>query len=337
MAETVALARHIQFQKLARLLASLVIGLVGLYIAVRGISWGAVMSVLATTVWWWIVPALIALAASWYGTIVRQDLLLHPYSASRRRLAGIFLVSYMVNTILPWKLGTILRGYLVARASGTGVSFAMATVVVDRILDTAIVAILFVILVLLIPLPDWLRDSGIIVAFLTVLALLGLGGLALFALLVNQGSLAQRYAHWRTRLRFGEVIHQSLRGLSVFQHRKLWLPLMWWTLFIAGTGILTNYFVLLALQIQISWLAAVAVLVTLLLGSKVPASPGQVGIFHAIARATLSLFGVAPAVGLAYGVVLHALVVLLPAMLGALAAFAEGQGPLIRRGLRGDL
>lgn len=337
MAETVVLARHVHLQGVARLAFGLVVSLIGLYFAMRGVAWDGVRHVLATTIWWWLLPALLALAASWYGTIVRQDVLLYPHSALRRHLAVIFLISYMINTVLPWKLGTILRGYLVARASRTSVSFAMATVVVDRILDTAVVALLFMALVIVMPLPDWLRDSGLVVAFLTVPALFGLGALALLSLRVNQGTWGQYYGRWRTRLRFGEVIHQSLSGLSVFQHRKLWLPLAWWTLFIAATGILTNYFVMLALRIQISWLGAVAVLVTLLLGSKVPASPGQIGVFHVISRATLELFGVAPAIGLTYGVVLHALVVLLPATLGVMVALAEGQIPLIRRGLRGDL
>lgn len=331
MVEPEALSAPARRGGLGQLGVGLLVSLAGLAFAVRGVAWSALAATLEGAQWWWLVPAFLALAGSWYGAIARQDLLLHPHHAPRRRLAAIFLVSHFVNALLPWKVGTFLRGYLVAQASRTRTSFAMATVIVERILDTAIVALLFAGLMALIPLPGWLREGGLAVALLMGPALLALVGLALLARHLRAGRWAEGYDRLRARWRFGELLHQSLTGLAALQHRALWLPLSGWTLLVALLGILTNYFVLLALQIQISWLGAVAVLVALLLGSKVPASPGQIGLFHAIARATLELFGVAPALGLAYGVLLHLVVFVIPAAVGGLLAAREGHGALIRR------
>ena len=43
--------------------------------------------------------------------------------------------SYLVNLILPFRLGDLLRSFILGRKMRNGFSFAFATVVVDRILD----------------------------------------------------------------------------------------------------------------------------------------------------------------------------------------------------------
>ena len=72
---------------------------------------------------------------------------------------------------------------------------------------------------------------------------------------------------------------------------------------------LTNYLLLLAFDLPASPLIAVFLLVVLQAGVAVPSTPGKIGVFHYLCMIGLSVFGVPPTVGLAYGLTLHALVV----------------------------
>jgi hypothetical protein len=52
------------------------------------------------------------------------------------------------------------------------------------------------------------------------------------------------------------------------------------------------------------------------LGMTVPASPGYIGVFEALGRETMVLFGMAPEPALSYALVAHAIVYLVYSLLG---------------------
>jgi len=68
-------------------------------------------------------------------------------------------------------------------------------------------------------------------------------------------------------------------------------------------------------------LAALLVLIVLQAGISIPSVPGRIGIFQYLCILTLALFGVGQADGLAYGVLLQA-VILIPITLISLVFFA---------------
>ncbi len=82
------------------------------------------------------------------------------------------------------------------------------------------------------------------------------------------------------------------------------------SLYLWAGSILINYLVLISLHIHATFLAAIVLLVILQAGVAVPSSPGKIGVFQNLAVLGLSLFGVAKAPALAFGVVLHLLIFL---------------------------
>ncbi len=61
---------------------------------------------------------------------------------------GVFLnalaAGYLLNFILPFRLGDLLRAYLAGRRMKNGFSFSLATVIVDRFLDIIVVGLIYI-------------------------------------------------------------------------------------------------------------------------------------------------------------------------------------------------
>ncbi len=84
---------------------------------------------------------------------------------------------YIVNLIVPFRLGDILRAFIIGRRMKNGFSFAFATVVVDRILDVIVVG--FIYLALYIIFPDSPGDAGASALFYMLLSLVAIAMIAI--------------------------------------------------------------------------------------------------------------------------------------------------------------
>jgi glycosyltransferase 2 family protein len=182
-------------------------------------------------------------------------------------------------------------------------------------------ALLFILLLLLIPLPEWIGGSGVTFIGLTLSLLL----LVLLVAYQRHGMI--RWLDWAGR-RLPASIRSYLAGhvrlgldsLEVFQHSQELLKLAGWSALIWGLALLTNQLVLLAFGIHLPWTASVLLLVALQAGISIPSIPGKIGIFEYICVLALAVFRIDPSIALSYGILLHA-VVYLPMLLAGLISF----------------
>lgn len=79
---------------------------------------------------------------------------------------------YLVNLVVPFRLGDLLRAVIVGRRMRNGFSFAFATVVVDRILDVIVVGFIYLALYLISPSVGF--DTGRSAFFYMLLSLVAL-------------------------------------------------------------------------------------------------------------------------------------------------------------------
>jgi len=63
---------------------------------------------------------------------------------------------------------------------------------------------------------------------------------------------------------------------------------------------------LVAMNLNLPWIAGWTVLAFVALGVSIPSAPGYVGVFHAAAALAVGLFGVAQAAAVGYALVFHA-------------------------------
>ncbi len=305
---------------------------VAVFLALRGVNLsqvGASLSQVSLPI------ALAATASALLATVVstlRWRVLLSPYRAPLSQLVAVFFVSQMCNAVLPGKLGAPLRAGLTSRVTNCALPFALGSVVIERVLDSALIAALSAALLLLLPVPQAVgvlgRDTALIAtAVLLILVLLAL--------------LRERLAGpagWLIhRLGLPTSLDRALDALAVLRRRRTYPPLLLLSLLIWFLGTLTNELTLRAMHLSLPWWTPVVLLVALQLGGKLPSSPGNVGIFHYITVVVLTEVGVESSIALTYAVILHFAVFVVPAVVGAVSLWwlSVSVGVGGRAGIRG--
>jgi glycosyltransferase 2 family protein len=221
------------------------------------------------------------------------------------------MIGYMANNVLPLRAGEIVRVYVVARrwsAAGAGGAFwtALATLIVERVLDSFAVVLMLAVLILVVPVPAFLQ-----VAALAVLAI-DLAGIALLVALIAAPARCVRFIEWlaarwpRLRQRAQSAFETFVRGLDGIRAPSHALPILAWTVIVWVIPAAAAWTMLVAMNLDLPWVAGWTVLAFVALGVSIPSAPGYVGVFHAAAALAVGLFGVAQAAGVGYALVFHA-------------------------------
>jgi uncharacterized protein (TIRG00374 family) len=305
----------------------LALGTLLLLLALRSVDAAGLTSALAATDPVLLLLGLLTVGVTIVAKALRWSLLFYPQHRAQRWtvLTSAIVIGQTVNFLLPARLGELARAYLAGEAEGQGKLLALGTIVVEKLLDGLTLLLLLALLFVAVPVPDWLRLSGAISALVLVLLLL--------AVLLLTG---QRRSLLAAMDRVGDVVPVLQRlglsrrtaaladGLSALQSGRVNVRLLLWTAGIWLLAGLTNFLILLALHIEVPLLvASLVVLVVVHLGMVVPSSPARIGVFHYLCLLSLSLLGVEESAALAYGFVLHGIVVLPVIVAGLLCLWKE--------------
>jgi uncharacterized membrane protein YbhN (UPF0104 family) len=276
--------------KAFRIILATILGGGLLYMAMRGVDFGETWEVLRTMEGGYLVLALVLVLISPVVRALRWRALFDEEVPNLVPLIGAIVTGQTLNFTIPFRSGEVARILMVG---GRKLQTA-GTIAVEKALDAACFAGLCVMLPLIWAVPEWLEGPR--------LSVLGMAGVYLVA--VVGLSIIPRISP--KMFRITQV--PPLKKMPILLGSSLYL----W----AGS-ILTNYFVLCALQIQATFLAAIVLAVILQVGVAVPSSPGKIGVFQYLAVLGLTLFGVAKSSALAFGLILH-LLVFVPAAIMAL-------------------
>lgn len=297
-------------------LISTLVGVGFLWLAFRGEDWESFGSHLSQVNGLGVLGYIGLFAIAHALRILRWGGLVHALGdPPMRKVFAIGAVGYMAIMVLPFRLGEFVRPYLLRGESGITASGAMATVVVERIIDGLIfVGLFFVFLSLL---PDSGNPAVEAVRYGAYVA--GLVFIGALVILISG-------FYWREgTLRLADQILQCLPGavgakvlgiLEAFLDGLVVLPsLKRLVHFVALTfvywGALGIGMMLMARAVGImdlSWLGAFALLTVLTVGIMVPAGPGFTGTFELALKAGFALLilsGDSMALISVYAVVLH--------------------------------
>lgn len=232
------------------------------------------------------------------------------------RLVAALLVGYLGNVVLPARLGEPIRAYVVARREQVDFVKALGSVVLERVLDLATLAVILFVAATLAGAPPWiLRGTGIVamVGFLAA-AFLVFAGIARSVRVVER--LVGRGGHRARRAaaaleRFAEGAGGQPRtaiGLAIGISAACW--------FLDGT---TFWLVAQAIHVDLSWASALLVAGIAVLGTALPSAPGYIGTFELAAVAAAAAVGLAHESSLAIAIVAHALTILPLALAGSVS------------------
>lgn len=254
-------------------------------------------------------------------TIRRWQVLLRPHSTRFWELAQIYFSAHLLNTLLPAKLGTVARVLLASEAEKLNVGLVFGSVAIEKILDTVVTLALLVVLSPFVPLPAWLREALLASVAVVLVALVAAASVARFrsALLDWVARVERRFlgpgSQRLTALARGII--ESLVNLS--QKREA-LGVLFWTLLIWLAGGTVNLLLFSALGLDVAWSAMWFVIIVLQIGTRVPSLPANLGLFHYLVILALGLYGAGENPALAFAILLHLVVFLLPALIGAVWA-----------------
>jgi len=231
---------------------------------------------------------------------------------SVRRLAPPVLVGYLGNVILPARLGEGIRAASVWRREGIGLPEALGSVVVERVLDTAVIGLFGFLSAVWLDAPIWLITGTALVAVVAVL---------LLAILISgigswvASHLAGVGARWP---RIISAANRFLRGATVQDPFAVLgavaLTSVAWLL-----EALTVWLAAASLSIPLDPAGAMAIAAVAVLSTVIPAAPGYVGTYELAASAAGTALGLPPETALALAVLVHA-VILVPLTIAGLLA-----------------
>lgn len=312
----------------------ILISLVFLYLALRGLRLEEVGGALQGANYWWLLPGVAVYFLAVWARAWRWHYLLHPVkSISTQTMFPIVAIGYMGNNIYPARAGEVLRSVVLKRREQVPISASLATIIVERVFD-GVVMLSFVFL----NLPELARltaDSGF-VGNIQTLAIWGaaafLAALALFLLaamfpertesLVNR--LVKSMAPDRFQERILDLSGRFLGGLESLHSPREALMVFFTSvvIWLLETG--KYWFVMQAFPFEVSFFALMLMNGIVNLATTIPSAPGYVGTFDAPGIAVLVAYGVDRALAAGYTLVLHVALWLPITALGAYYLAQEG-------------
>lgn len=282
-----------------------------------------------------VVLAVVVTGLTYVLRAMRWQYLLQPIGRVRLSVAlKTTIIGFGASALLPARAGELLRPYLLARKEGLSATATFATIIVERLLDTITVVLLFASYLLVF-------DTGMATADATTFRQVKLGGAAaagvcvvvlvvLFFLGGHPGTLDRltlgltKVLPARLSDRAAKLVHTFAEGLTIVRQPRrlataiaLSVPL--WLSIAFGIWLVTRAF-----HIAMPFTGAFVIVALLVVGVAVP-TPGAVGGFHYFYRLGATAFFAAPndrAVGAA--LVLHAVSFVPVAIAGLVLLAQEG-------------
>ena len=239
-------------------------------------------------------------------------------------LVPAIMIGYMANNVLPLRAGELVRVYVVARRWGHGFWTVLATLVVERVLDSLALVAILAGLVLVVPVPRMFQWAA---AVLLAIDVVGVSVLVFLALAPAYGrrlvsrlgslvaGLVSRLAPRVSSLgsggpRFEErllgIYDTFVRGLDGIRTTSHLPGLVIWSVVAWIIPAAAAWAMLRAIDLTLPFTAGWAVLAFVGLGISVPSAPGYIGVFHMAAKEAVALFAVPTSAAVGYAILFHA-------------------------------
>ena len=247
-------------------------------------------------------------------------------------------VGYLLNSILPLRLGEVGRAVLLVRHGKGRHNYpeVFAAIVTERMMDLMVGSLFF-----LATLPLMVGESNLKrVVIITATALLIASGVIFVSTRYRE-----RLVSW-LQDRFGSkklikekvipALDKLLTGFQIFQKPKLFFAAFFllavsWAMTMVEFTILQD-----AILNRSQWWWPLLITPASAFVNALPAAPAGLGVFEAGAVAAYSLVGVGKADALAMALVVHAVQVIIPVFIGMIGIYVMGEnlGSLVRSARR---
>jgi glycosyltransferase 2 family protein len=294
-----------------KILFGIVISIVFIYLAVRGLDLEKVGHYLRQANYWWIVPGVLVYFVGIWVRTWRWHYLLRPVKViPLYRLFPLVCIGYFGNNVYPARAGEVIRAFLLRGFENVPVSTSLATIIVERVFD-GLVMLLFVFFAL--PFVGAAHIPPIYRVTIIVASVAFFAALAFFLWMVYDQHRAARIWHWfLERLipaRFREPLdgfyERFMAGLAFLRSGRDMLMVFFTSIIIWLLETVKYWFVMHAFKFTVSFIGLMLMNGVVNLTTTLPSAPGYIGTFEVGAR-VLEALNVPYDLAFGYTIVLHA-------------------------------
>jgi len=232
---------------------------------------------------------------------------------------------YLLNNVLPFRLGEIARAFLMGRKTGLDFWQVIPSILIERALDLAIAIGLFLCTLPFVIGVAWAKQAALGTG---MVVLAGLGGIYLLA------RNRRRVLDWVDRMGersrvvnklAGRRVVAFFDGLAILTNGRLFLKALGWESLNWLAGILQYYLFLRAFFPEPALLWALFALGVGALGIAAPSSPGALGVYEAVLVGALVVFGLDASRATAFALSMHIFSYLLTGLIGGVGLYKDGE------------
>lgn len=307
-------------------LTGFVLSLLFLWVAFRDLHLGEILQALKGAAYIWLLPGVMVYFISvWFRSWRWKFLLRSSKTVPTARLFPVVVIGYMGNNVLPFRLGEVLRAYLLWRKEGIHVGTTLTTALLERLFDglTLVCFVLFGLLFL--PLSEFLGRLVLIASAVFF------GALAVFLFLAARPDrlrwVARRGLDILVPARFRSPLLHFLEGVIVglegLRSARDVFILFGITVWIWLLEALKYWLVSFAFDLHMGYVGVIVMGGAVNLLTALPSLPGYVGTFEMGIKILQGMGTPAAAAG-SYILVLHAVLLVPVTLLGLVLMGKEG-------------
>jgi hypothetical protein len=323
----------------------LLVSVGALFLAVRGVDFVTLGKALTGASWWWLVLALPLYLVGYWSRAARVAQLLAPIKkVEAGRVLPPLVIGFLANNVLPMRLGEFVFAYLLGTREKVPRTASFAVVVFSRILDGITIVTFFVVgLFAFLPLgggalPGGAAAPGSRADLLGKVYLAAIAGAVLFGVvavacvaLIARKDLALKAVDVMLRI-FPEKISAAARGaverfiggLGILQDPGRLFAVFLFNFVPWGLELFTYYFGARVFGLELTLRQSALVMGMTNLAMILPSAPGGLGLFEGGGMTVMALLGIDKVQGLAYILLVHAMILLPINVWGAWFLWREG-------------
>jgi hypothetical protein len=288
-----------------RWLPGVVVSLIFIYILYRAIDWqSALDAILKINPWFLLLHGIFYFVMLIFRAFASRALLEN--RPSSRDSFVVMMQGYLLNNVLPFRLGELGRAYLLGRKTGLGTANALPAIVIERFYDLAFAAIILVsTLPFVLSDVSWARP----VAYST-LTIVGAGLLSLH--LVARYRVALKVWIDRIALRFALIekyilpqIDAFLDGLAVLTNPRLFLASLFWMAMTWTFAVIDQYVLLLGLMPNAPLLYSTFAMGASAFAGAIPSAPSSLGVLEGAVVGAFAILNADKSVAFALAIIHH--------------------------------
>jgi len=313
---------------LLRLLPGFLISAAAVAVLIFAVDWRKTVDAWQGAQVWVVAPALVCIVCAMLTRAAAWRCLMGN-AVPLGRSFWILNISYLLNGILPFRLGDVGRAYLVSRGKDGSqpevtAGAALSAVALERMFDLVFTGVLVLSLFPLIAgmaFGAQVLVTAVGLALVFFLALFFLGSARVW-IMGTAAKFVQRFPFLRPALK---VLDHFLTGLTEVRNLRRSVPAF---LLIVLTMILwaAEYWVVLrGFFPDASAFWGLLSLVGGLIGVALPSAPSSLGVFEGSLTVVLTMGGMMQGTAIAYAIAIHLLNIVALSILGALGLVLEGQ------------